>query len=179
MLGSACGSVGRAVASDTRDPQFVSHHWQNFIYQFIYQLYNRKDKIKKKRPGMGHLLKTTACLTNCIFDKSTSDPVFTSAANGSRWVWLWRLDRFFGVKKVLWDQWQQREKILAIFCSVSFRDPFPTYLNFFPDFSFKPVITPAKVNYISILVRCDRAVFDQHGLSFSLTTECSIPFWKN
>ena len=27
-LGSACGEVGRAVASDTRDPRFESRHWQ-------------------------------------------------------------------------------------------------------------------------------------------------------
>ena len=26
--GSGCGAVGRAVASDTRDPQFESSHWQ-------------------------------------------------------------------------------------------------------------------------------------------------------
>ena len=30
--GSGCGSVGRAVASDTRDPRFESSHWQKFIY---------------------------------------------------------------------------------------------------------------------------------------------------
>ena len=31
-LGSGCGSVGRAVASDTRGPRFKSSHWQKFIY---------------------------------------------------------------------------------------------------------------------------------------------------
>ena len=46
--GSGCGSVGRAITSDTRDPRFESRHQQNFIYQFIYQLYNRKDKNKEK-----------------------------------------------------------------------------------------------------------------------------------
>ena len=30
--GSGCGSVGRAVASHTRDLQFESSHWQKFIY---------------------------------------------------------------------------------------------------------------------------------------------------
>ena len=30
--GSGCGSVGRAVASDTRGPQFESSHRQKFIY---------------------------------------------------------------------------------------------------------------------------------------------------
>ena len=31
-LGSGCGSVGRAVASDTRGPRFDSSHWQKFIF---------------------------------------------------------------------------------------------------------------------------------------------------
>ena len=35
FLGSGCGSVCRAVASNTRIPLFKSHHWQNFIYQII------------------------------------------------------------------------------------------------------------------------------------------------
>ena len=48
-LGSGCGSVGRAVASDTRDLRFKSRHWQNFIYQ----LYNRKDENKEKDAGNG------------------------------------------------------------------------------------------------------------------------------
>ena len=32
-MGIGCGSVGRAVTSDTRDPRFESQHWQSFIYQ--------------------------------------------------------------------------------------------------------------------------------------------------
>ena len=32
-VGSSCGSDGRAVNSDTRDPHFKSQHRQNFIYQ--------------------------------------------------------------------------------------------------------------------------------------------------
>ena len=48
MLGSGCGTVGRVVASDTRDPQFESQHRQKFICQ----LYNiEKTKIMKQRPG--------------------------------------------------------------------------------------------------------------------------------
>ena len=32
LSGSGCGSVGRAVASDSRGPQFKSRHWQkNYI----------------------------------------------------------------------------------------------------------------------------------------------------
>ena len=38
VVASGCGSVGRAVASDTRDRRFESPHWQNFIYQIIFQL---------------------------------------------------------------------------------------------------------------------------------------------
>ena len=54
MQGSGCGSVGTAVASDTRDPQFKSRHLQNFIHQIIYQLFNLKEK---KRLGKAHLSK--------------------------------------------------------------------------------------------------------------------------
>ena len=37
--GSGCGSVGRAVASDTRGPWFESSHRQNFISNIYCQLY--------------------------------------------------------------------------------------------------------------------------------------------
>ena len=40
-------AVGIAVASDTRDLQLEFIHRRNFIYQ----LYNRKDKIKEKEAG--------------------------------------------------------------------------------------------------------------------------------
>ena len=45
-LGSGCGSVGRAIASDTRGPQFNSSRGRIFCIE--------KIKIKKKRPGMAH-----------------------------------------------------------------------------------------------------------------------------
>ena len=49
--GSGCGTVGRAVASYTRDTRFESQHWQNIIYQ----LYNiEKTEISKKMPGLAH-----------------------------------------------------------------------------------------------------------------------------
>ena len=51
--GSGFGSVGRPVASKTRDVWFESRHRQNVIYLF----YIRNTKIDKKRPGMAHLLK--------------------------------------------------------------------------------------------------------------------------
>ena len=53
IIGSGCGSVGRAVASDTRDPQYKSRHRQNIIYQ----LYNRKDRNKEKEARNGPSLK--------------------------------------------------------------------------------------------------------------------------
>ena len=48
-MASGCGSVGRAVTSDTRDPLFESRRW----HIFIYQLCNRKDKNKEKEAGDG------------------------------------------------------------------------------------------------------------------------------
>ena len=52
-MGSGGGSVGRAVASNTRDPRFESRHRQSFIYQ----LYIRKDENKEKEAGNGPSLK--------------------------------------------------------------------------------------------------------------------------
>ena len=52
IQGSGCGSVGSAVASDTRGPQFESSHWQKFIYILNYCLLStvyRKDENKEKR----------------------------------------------------------------------------------------------------------------------------------
>ena len=43
--------VGRAVASDTRDPRFKSRYRLNFIYQ----LYDRKYENKVKEAGMANL----------------------------------------------------------------------------------------------------------------------------
>ena len=56
-MGIGCGSVGTVVASYTREPRFKPRHWQNFIYQFIYQLLNRKDENKEKDAQNGHLKK--------------------------------------------------------------------------------------------------------------------------
>ena len=53
--GSGCCAVGRAVATDTREPGFESSHWQPLLN--IYLLLTVCRKIKKKRPGMAHFLK--------------------------------------------------------------------------------------------------------------------------
>ena len=52
--GSGCGSVGRAVAFDTRGPRFDSSHRQNFIEHLFIINCIEKTKINKKRPGMAH-----------------------------------------------------------------------------------------------------------------------------
>ena len=52
--GSGCGSVGRAVASNTWGPQFDSSHGQNlFGHLFIFNCIE-KTKINKNRPGVAH-----------------------------------------------------------------------------------------------------------------------------
>ena len=43
VAGSGCGSVGRAIASNTRDLQFESQHWQNLSINV--QLKRRKKNI--------------------------------------------------------------------------------------------------------------------------------------
>ena len=54
-MGSGCDSVGRAVASDTRDPRFESSHRQKFInIEHFVNCVLKRRKIKKKRPGMAH-----------------------------------------------------------------------------------------------------------------------------
>ena len=52
-MGSCCASVGRAVASDTRDPRFKSRHRQIVIHK----LYSRKDENKEREAGNGPSLK--------------------------------------------------------------------------------------------------------------------------
>ena len=61
-MGSGCGSVGRAVGSDTKDPRFKPPHRQSFIYQIFYQLYHRKDEIKEKEAGNGTLKKVSVLM---------------------------------------------------------------------------------------------------------------------
>ena len=71
-MGSGCGSVGRAVASDIRGPQFVSSHQRIFIRKNIYCQQCWKDK-KMKNQGMpyycGHgPIWDLLNLTDTIFD---------------------------------------------------------------------------------------------------------------
>ena len=48
-----CGSVGRAVASDTRGPRFKFSHRQKFIEHLFTVSCVEKTKIKKKEAGNG------------------------------------------------------------------------------------------------------------------------------
>ena len=52
VLGSGCGSVGRAVASDSRGLQFESSHRRNFFHVLIINCVE-KTKIKKREAGNG------------------------------------------------------------------------------------------------------------------------------
>ena len=47
LSGSGCGSVGRAVASDTRGPRFESNHRQKFIN--IEHLYTVNYVLKRRK----------------------------------------------------------------------------------------------------------------------------------
>ena len=50
LLGSGCGSVGKAVVSDTRGPRFESSHRRTFYWTLLIQLC-RKDENKEKEAG--------------------------------------------------------------------------------------------------------------------------------
>ena len=57
FLGSGCGSVGRAVASNTRGPRFESSHQQKFIFKLNIWLLSTvywKDKNKEKEKEAGY-----------------------------------------------------------------------------------------------------------------------------
>ena len=51
-MGSGCDSVGRAVASSSRGPEFESSHRQKFISNINCQLF-WKDENKEKEAGNG------------------------------------------------------------------------------------------------------------------------------
>ena len=57
-MGSGCGSVGRAIASDSRGPLFVSSH-QHDLYRAITVNFIEKTKIKRKEAGNGPFLKSS------------------------------------------------------------------------------------------------------------------------
>ena len=60
QLGSGCGSVVRAVSSDTRDPRFESSHWK--LCTILKLL--RKDENKEKVAGTDPIFNTGRCTPN-------------------------------------------------------------------------------------------------------------------
>ena len=65
-MGSGCGSVGRAVTSNTKGPQFEASHWKKIIYLLNICLLSTvygKDKIKKKEAGNGPFFKKPTLVT--------------------------------------------------------------------------------------------------------------------
>ena len=58
VMGSGSGSVGRALTSDTRGPQFESGHWPNFWWTFIA---NCIEQTKIKKEAVNGPFKNTKC----------------------------------------------------------------------------------------------------------------------
>ena len=58
--GQWCGSVGRAVASDSRGPRFESSHWKKCIFNIFTVNCVEKMKNKEKEAGIGPFFKTEA-----------------------------------------------------------------------------------------------------------------------
>ena len=64
-MGSGCGAVGRAVASNTRGPGFESSHRQ--LLSNIYLLLTVCRKDEKKEAENGPFLKKSKLFTSCTF----------------------------------------------------------------------------------------------------------------
>ena len=72
VMGSGCGSVGRAVASVTRGPWFESSHPQTLIWTFICLLsIVLKRRNKEKEAGNGPYMKRNRRVLNL---KTIHDP---------------------------------------------------------------------------------------------------------
>ena len=61
FMGSGCGSVGRAVASNTRGPGFESSHRQLLLNIYLLLTVCRKDENKEKEAGNGPIFKKYSC----------------------------------------------------------------------------------------------------------------------
>ena len=64
-MGSGFGSVGRAVASNSRSLRFESRHWQQFILNIYCQLY-WKDENKEKEAANGPCFKNSQNMFACL-----------------------------------------------------------------------------------------------------------------
>ena len=56
-MGSGCGAIGRAVASDIRGPGFESSDRQLLMNIYLLLTVRRKDENKEKEAGNGPFLK--------------------------------------------------------------------------------------------------------------------------
>ena len=69
-MGCRCGSVGNAVASNTRSPRFESSHMKYFMMT-QYSVNCRNDENKEKDAGMAHFFKkngpTGKCSEHCQY----------------------------------------------------------------------------------------------------------------
>ena len=73
VKGSGCGSVGRAVSSNTRGLQFVSSHRAKFILNIVYcQLY-WKDENKEKEARNGPFLNKVWKWSGRFFDENNKN----------------------------------------------------------------------------------------------------------
>ena len=97
--GSGCGTVGRAVASDTRGPLFEYSHRQFYLLTNVLKLFWKDENKEVKRSGMAQFKKvkilifkivrhaverllTIQCLVSLKwFNKQKVIPVFINASN--------------------------------------------------------------------------------------------------
>ena len=90
--GSGCGSVGRAVASDTRGPRFEYSHRQLLFNQYFLWTLCRKDENKEKEDGNGPFKKIKCNLRYsrqfCCLKYSFSGPPLAYPSMWPNWWFL-------------------------------------------------------------------------------------------
>ena len=83
---SGGGSVGRAVASDSRGPRFESSHRQKFILNIYCQL-SWKDENKEKEAGNGPFKKKSSFLVSMLKN-------FFVGYSLKQWTIIWTVCRY-------------------------------------------------------------------------------------
>ena len=120
-MGSLCGSVGRVVASDIRNPRIKSQHRQNITYQIYIWIEKTKNKIKwgqelpifekdhltthlpwrlllrRERQGHWHRLRWRSAPWRC-----------PGCRGWSRWWWSSRPWRRSTEKSRWWQPWKNK-----------------------------------------------------------------------
>ena len=74
-MGSGCGAVGRAVASNTRGPGFESSHWQLLLNIYLLLTVCRKDENKEKRGREWPIFKKTSYICHIKYYVSGYEPM--------------------------------------------------------------------------------------------------------